>query len=280
MASSSFIVILVIGGAAAAILLLIGIFISVRGAKDDEQTAFDTAIPDPGAGSQNADAAGPSVPASQQPFAAPFTEAFPEEAAPDSPAGLLDGLPGGLPAGVRPLVKKCPYCAQVVAYEATHCKYCRQPLPAGPSIPGQASRSYAGFWSRVGASILDSILLSVGGAVIGTLVGFAWGALFGSEDASMTTLQCSVYAVSVIFAWLYAAGFESSARQATPGKMAVGIRVTDLKGQRLSFGKATARYICKFFSGLVFGIGYLMVAWDEKKQALHDKMAGTLVVRG
>ncbi len=276
MASSSFIVILVIGGTAAVILLLIGIFISVRNAQDDDQTVFDTVISDPGADAQSADAAGPSVPGSQPPFSAPFTEDFPEEAAADSPAGM----PGGLPAGVRPLVKKCPYCAQVVAYEATHCKYCRQPLPSGPNIPGQASSSYAGFWSRVGASLIDSLITVVCESIIGGILAFIGSLISGGDQSSTFTLQCVSYGISVLFAWLYSAGFESSAQQATPGKMAAGIRVTDLNGQRISFGKATARYICKFFSGLLFGIGYLMVAWDDKKQALHDKMAGTLVVRG
>ena len=76
----------------------------------------------------------------------------------------------------------------------------------------------------------------------------------------------------------YYALMESSANQATVGKMALGIRVTDLAGNRLTFGRATARHFGKIISGLTLGIGYLMVAFTPSKQALHDIMAGCLVV--
>jgi uncharacterized RDD family membrane protein YckC len=80
--------------------------------------------------------------------------------------------------------------------------------------------------------------------------------------------------------WLYFAGLESSARQATIGKSVMSLRVTDLEGQRLSFGHATGRFFAKLVSGLIpFLIGYLMAAFTEKKQALHDLIAGTLVLR-
>jgi uncharacterized RDD family membrane protein YckC len=61
--------------------------------------------------------------------------------------------------------------------------------------------------------------------------------------------------------------------------MALGIRVTDLDGGRISFGRATGRYFGKILSGLILGIGFLMAAFTERKQALHDLLAGTLVVR-
>jgi len=72
---------------------------------------------------------------------------------------------------------------------------------------------------------------------------------------------------------------ESSARQATLGKMAVGIVVTDERGARISFGRATGRFFAKFLSMLILYVGYLMAAFTEKKQGLHDVLAGTLVVR-
>jgi uncharacterized RDD family membrane protein YckC len=72
---------------------------------------------------------------------------------------------------------------------------------------------------------------------------------------------------------------ESSARQATLGKMAVGIKVTDEAGARISFGRAVGRYFGKFVSTIILLIGFLMVAFTEKKQGLHDKLAGTLVVK-
>ena len=72
---------------------------------------------------------------------------------------------------------------------------------------------------------------------------------------------------------------ESSRRQATLGKMALGIRVTDLDGRRVSFARASGRWFGKILSSLIFGIGYLMVAFTEKKQGLHDMIAGTRVMR-
>jgi len=83
----------------------------------------------------------------------------------------------------------------------------------------------------------------------------------------------------VIGAWLYYAIMESSKPQATIGKMALGTKVTTLGGERIGFGRASGRYFGKIVSGLTLGIGYLMAAFTERRQALHDKMANTLVVR-
>jgi len=80
--------------------------------------------------------------------------------------------------------------------------------------------------------------------------------------------------------WLYFAGMESSERQATFGKAAMSLRVTDLEGRRLSFGHATGRFFAKIVSGLIpFAIGYIMAGFTAKKQALHDIIAGTLIFR-
>jgi uncharacterized RDD family membrane protein YckC len=79
---------------------------------------------------------------------------------------------------------------------------------------------------------------------------------------------------------LYAALMESSSKQATLGKMALGVRVTDLDGNRIGFGKATGRHFAKILSALILGIGFLMVAFTQRKQGLHDMLAGTLVMRG
>jgi uncharacterized RDD family membrane protein YckC len=83
-----------------------------------------------------------------------------------------------------------------------------------------------------------------------------------------------------VVSWLYSALMERSSKQATLGKMALGIRVTDLDGNRIGFGKATGRYFAKILSALILGIGFLMVAFTQRKQGLHDMLAGTLVMRG
>jgi uncharacterized RDD family membrane protein YckC len=84
-------------------------------------------------------------------------------------------------------------------------------------------------------------------------------------------------AIGVVLAWVYRAGLESSHYQATLGKMAMRLKVTDVEGLRITPARATARYLAKYLSAITLGIGYLMVGFDEQKQGLHDQIAGTLV---
>ncbi len=127
---------------------------------------------------------------------------------------------------------------------------------------------YAGFWRRVAAALLDGLII---GAVTAP---FAVGMSSGNRYSA------SASSISIVIWWLYEALMESSAKQATLGKMALGIRVTDLDGNRIRFGKATGRHFAKILSALILGIGFLMAAFTERKQALHDILAGTLVVMG
>ncbi len=85
--------------------------------------------------------------------------------------------------------------------------------------------------------------------------------------------------VMLILQWLYFAWMESSEHQATLGKMALGLIVTDLNDQRISFGRATGRFFAKIITNYTFFIGYIMAGFTEKKQALHDMIASTLVLR-
>jgi uncharacterized RDD family membrane protein YckC len=82
-----------------------------------------------------------------------------------------------------------------------------------------------------------------------------------------------------VLRWLYFALMESSQYQATIGKLALGIIVTNMQGQRIGFGQATGRYFGKFISAMMLMIGFMMAGWTEKKQALHDMLAGCLVIR-
>ena len=123
------------------------------------------------------------------------------------------------------------------------------------------SVKYAGFWVRFLAMVLDCILL---GAVSTILSG-------GNND-----IQGSI---SLAVGWLYFAFMESSVKQATLGKMVLGLKVTDINGKKISFARATGRYFAKILSAIILFIGFIMVAFTEKKQGLHDKLADTLVVR-
>jgi hypothetical protein len=100
-----------------------------------------------------------------------------------------------------------------------------------------------------------------------------------ASEATESNLQSQKKDVPppVLAAWLYHASLESSEWQATLGKKAVGLAVTDCNGAGISFGKATGRHFGHLISALTLTMGYLMVAFTEKKQALHDIMAGTAI---
>jgi uncharacterized RDD family membrane protein YckC len=87
------------------------------------------------------------------------------------------------------------------------------------------------------------------------------------------------FVLGVLIQWLWFTIPESSKWQATIGKKMVGLKVTDENGERIGFGKANWRYWSKILSGLILFVGFVMVAFTEKKQGLHDKIAGTLVVK-
>jgi uncharacterized RDD family membrane protein YckC len=128
---------------------------------------------------------------------------------------------------------------------------------------------YAGFWRRFAAYIIDSILISV----VFWLAVLILGAI--ADDGGVIV----AYILGTIGAFVYYAGMESSSNQATVGKIALGIQVTDLQGNRVSFGKALGRNLAKILSALILYIGFIMAAFTAKKQALHDMIAGTLVVK-
>src|SRR5262245_29099345 len=154
----------------------------------------------------------------------------------------------------------CPKCGKPNDTAAQFCQFCGGELRvAGQSTP-MATSGYAGFWKRVAALLIDSIVVSVAtGLITAATVGIAWFSVF-------------------VLPWLYEALMLSSEKQATLGKMALGIAVTDLNGARLTFARATGRHFAKWISALILGIGFLMAAFTERKQALHDMIAETLVV--
>ncbi|NOX17851.1 MAG: RDD family protein [Chlorobi bacterium] len=165
--------------------------------------------------------------------------------------------------------------------------------------------TYAGFWKRFVAVFIDGIVISI----VQTLLFFPLYLFFGISlfpfmnadklENEFSTIRAVQYAnddvslgffvaimsgiaflvvVTIVLQWLYFALMESSSKQATLGKMALGIKVTDLDGNRISFGRATGRYFGKIISGMIFYIGFMMAGWTQKKQALHDMLAGCLVV--
>jgi uncharacterized RDD family membrane protein YckC len=153
----------------------------------------------------------------------------------------------------------------------------------------QTTVTYAGFWKRFAAHLIDSIIMSVAGflailPILG-LIGLGVGSAMSGDSESMIGFiiaAIGAYLMAIlalmVASWLYYALMETSVNQGTLGKMALGIKVTDLNGNRISFGKATGRYFGKILSSMIFMVGYIMAGFTEKKQALHDMMAGCLVV--
>ena len=141
--------------------------------------------------------------------------------------------------------------------------------------------SYAGFWMRVLAYIIDSLIMSFVFVPFGIVVGVVLVTTGADENSPLYQLvNLGTNGVSIVAGWLYHAFMESSSWQGTVGKKALGLRVTDLDGHRISFARATGRYFGMILSGMICFIGFVMVAFTEKKQGLHDMLAGTLVLTG
>jgi len=138
---------------------------------------------------------------------------------------------------------------------------------------------YAGFWIRFLAYLIDSLLLSLVFCPLGIGIGFAAASTGIDANSPATTGEnLLVNLISIFAGWLYFSFTESSSWQATIGKKLLNLKVTDMYGQRLTFGRASGRYFAKILSGLICLIGFIMAAFTEKKQALHDMVANTLVV--
>jgi len=131
--------------------------------------------------------------------------------------------------------------------------------------------TYAGFWIRFAAYFIDGIILTIAQYFLALV-------FFSGADLFATNYTLSL--VSLLVGVAYFSGMESSARQATIGKILLKLKVGDAQGGQITFGNALGRYFAKILSFLTLLIGFMMAGWDPKKQALHDKIAGTYVFEG
>ena len=198
----------------------------------------------------------------------------------------------------------CSKCGANVAEGVAFCSACGQPVlgyslgqtgaasvGGAVAVPGRVPVAYAGFWLRFVAFIIDAIVLAFIGWIVTIPLMGALGmrAALGRRPLFVPIRPEDVFVLAGAFfwilvirmalQWLYYALFESSAWQATLGKKALGLEVTDMAGSRIGFGRATGRYFGKIISSIILLIGFIMAGLTEKKQALHDMMAGTLVIR-
>ena len=222
-----------------------------------------TPLPDP----PSAPIASPAAALTAQPLLPPSVPLA--AAAPPGPPPTPVPVPGPMPGSVA--------AAQPSPGPASHLAYA--PMPA--SAPSQA---YAGFWRRLAAYAIDTVLLFVGLFILNVLVQFfvilgllSSGQTLTDESYAGTLLVLS--GILIVLVWLYYAGLESSAWQATIGKRLMRLVVTDLYGRRISFGRATGRYWSKILSMLILFAGFWMIPLTQRKQGLHDLIASTLVGR-
>jgi uncharacterized RDD family membrane protein YckC len=163
----------------------------------------------------------------------------------------------------------CPKCGKQNDDMARFCQGCGAslqvqppPPPSAQAVPAPAGDvMYAGFWERFVAIVIDFIILSIATGIIAAAT-FGTGAPLG-----------------ILVSWLYEAFMLSSEWQATVGKRAMSIAVTDIDGKRITFARATGRHFAKWISILLCFVGFIIAAFTEKKQALHDMIAETLVVK-
>jgi uncharacterized RDD family membrane protein YckC len=144
--------------------------------------------------------------------------------------------------------------------------------------------NYASFWLRFAAALIDGLLILAVFCPIGFALG-AMGAATGrnggeAEQVAFAGFQVVFQLFSIVIGWLYSALLESSSWQGTVGKKLLGIRVTDTEGHRIGFGRASGRHFSKLLSQLICFIGFIMAAFTERRQALHDLIAGTIVLEG
>ena len=146
----------------------------------------------------------------------------------------------------------CPSCGQSTATDARFCPGCGRVLSAVV---------YAGFWIRFLAGFIDFLILLIPGIVLALIV----------DPPGNTPLQIAVGLVYTIGFW--------TAEGATPGKMAVGIKITTVDGGDIDFGRAILRYVGLIASAITLGIGHLMIAFTGQKRGLQDYIAGTVVIK-
>jgi uncharacterized RDD family membrane protein YckC len=197
----------------------------------------------------------------------------------------------------------CPKCGKETDASGKFCQWCGADIasiPANPVVTPEEEEVpdigvYAGLGRRFVAFIVDIIIILLFDLVAMAVLGLTRGiqnsyyyfvqhvpvdqlTTDGTLAAFLGTVIAAYGVVLIVIPWLYFAGFESSRSQATPGKLLMHIVVTDMTGNKPTFARVTLRHFAKFVSALIVLIGFLMIGLTQKRQGLHDKIAGCLVL--
>ena len=221
--------------------------------------------------------------ANWQPYAstnvAPAAKAPTENQGPAPEQILCDECRQFVPAGDTMQIGGATICAA--------CKPCFvQKLREGALPPMTEGPRYAGFWIRVAAKIIDSLIigLPIGLLMLVAIFGFGFKGLVAPAgpptlQSMLPTigLQLGFQALIMILNGFYTVWFVYK-YSATPGKMVCGLRVLNADGSKLSLGKNIGRYGAEIVSGLACDLGYVIAGFDSQKRALHDHMCNTRVI--
>lgn len=183
----------------------------------------------------------------------------------------------------------CQHCGSSHDLDAIFCPQCGSWVGSVGSLPAhRVAARYASFWQRVGAQVIDQIVVGVPFQIVtGIFIVYTPPTVKTTTDANGNPTihwggDWGTFLLLLLASWLitlvYTSVLISSPRQATVGKMALGLIVTTEDGDRVSFPRAVGRFVANLLNALTLGIGYLMVIWTPKKQALHDRIAHTVVV--
>ncbi|PYT76235.1 MAG: hypothetical protein DMG41_09510 [Acidobacteria bacterium] len=194
----------------------------------------------------------------------------------------------------------CSRCGAQMADGALLCSGCGQVFSTGAALARPMSAQvvssaprvhYGGFWLRFLAYLIDGAVITLGAFVVAIPLVFltGLGTLLSQvhpeedlNDAGFWLIMAVILllaAVSLAVTWLYHALMESSEWQATIGKKVLDLVVTDMAGCRVSFWRATGRHFAKTVSIMIYPFGHMMAGFTQQKQALHDMIAGCLVLR-
>jgi uncharacterized RDD family membrane protein YckC len=179
-----------------------------------------------------------------------------------------------------------PYCPSCGGYHADDAAYC--PFCGGPVGDTPPAVRYSGFWRRVGGAIIDSLVIGVPWNIFEALIGGSGLSSSNSTNSQGNTVThfhlnggrfFPLLVGQLAVAGIYSVLMQTSDSQGTLGMMAVGVKVTGLDGERITRGRAVGRYFAYLLSNTIFGLGDLLMLVTKRKQALHDLIAGTLVIR-
>jgi len=154
------------------------------------------------------------------------------------------------------------------------------PPPPGYGQYGQMQGPvFGGFWLRFVAYVIDAVILNIVGYIVRLILSAVMGGrVAGNTEFDTVTITSGF--IGLVVAWLYFAFQESSEAGATLGKRILGLRVVrGIDGSRLTFARATGRFLAKFVSAFILLIGYIMAGFTERKRALHDMIADTVVIK-